>query len=272
MDNPQGSPTPTESNASQGSNGAESNVVMPNEIPKQYVVETPTTAPAVPQEQGLPQGTTQQQTTAETPDLARHYQSIADQRQAEVYRLQQELQRVQTQTQAQQANSERNPYDPTTQYEQWDEYRINKLLDKGISTYTKQLMDFAAQNQRQQQEQQWQSSHPSVDINLVKQWGQMNGVNNLDHAYTLMTLPNTFQAVQNQANKTAFNQFTQPQTQNVSTPTRGGQQAGGTIQLSYDAMAAEFANSKGRVYEQWSPELRRAFDTETYRRSDGHRG
>lgn len=275
MTDTQGSPAPNESAAQQGSPVPESNGVLPNEVPQQFVVENPATPPAVPEpEQGQAQGQTQQQPTAVIPDMAKHYQSIADQRQAEIYRLQQELQARQAQTPQVQAGTETNPYDPQTDWFNAIKWEQNKAAREAAKSAADQAMNgvlqFAQQQAKIQEENRWQQAHPQVDINLVKQWGQMNGVNNLDHAFTLMTLPSTIQSVQNQAANTAFNQFRQPQ--NVATPVKGGQQAGGTIQLSYDAMAQEFASSNGRAYNQWSPALREAFDRETYRRAEGNRG
>lgn len=274
MTDTQGSPSSAESNVQngQGSPNAESAGVLPSEVPQQFVVESPNATPAVPEGQGESQGQNQQQTAAVVPDLAKHYQSIADQRQAEIYRLQQELQLKQT-AQPQQGITENNPYDPQTDWWnalKWEQNRAAKEAAKSAAEQAMSgVLNFAKQQATLQQEMQWQQAHPNVDINLVKQWGQMNGVNSLDHAYTLMTLPNTIQSAQTQAANTAFNSFRQPQ--NVATPVRGGQQAGGTVQLSYEAMAKEYQESFGKAYETWSPALQKAFNQETARRADAGR-
>lgn len=274
MDNTQGSQPNAESAVlGQGSQMAESNVVLPNEVPQQFIVESPNATPAVPQEQGQPQGQNQQATPAVTPDLARHYQSIADQRQAEIYRLQQELQARQQQ-QATQVNTEQNPYDPNVDWWNAIKWEQNKAAERAAKLAAEQAMsgvlNYAQQQSRLQEEQRWQQAHPQVDINLVKQWGQMNNVHNLDHAYTLMTLPNTLQATQTYAAQTALKQYQQPQ--NPTTPIRGGQQPPSTVSLNYAAMAEEFNRTKGLAYNSWSPALQKAFDQETYRRSDSGRG
>jgi hypothetical protein len=262
METMQGSPDAGQSaDQSQGSPAkGQSATALPIEVPQQFIVpQAPDTTPAVPQEQGQSQGLPAQTIQADANELARlrNAQSIADQRQAEIYRLQQELQTRATPTPQQ----DKNPYDPQSNYEQWDEWRVNKIVERAVENQTKQLVTFAQRQQQQQQEITWQQAHPSVDINLVKQWGQINGVNNLDHAFTLMNLNNTLQTERTQAAQSAFNQFKQPQ--NVATPVRGGQQATGTINLSYEAMAKEYTESYGKAYEQWSPALRQAFDRET---------
>jgi hypothetical protein len=230
------------------------NSVLPPEA-QQYVV-APATEPAnAPQAQAPAQ---EQPQTGVT-----ELQRLLNQRQIENYQLQQQLQ-AQQQAQQQAPRPDTNPFDPTTQWEQWDSWRMQKAINDAVQTNTRQLASFAQQQYQQQEEMKWQQAHPTVDINLVKEWGQQNGVNNLNHAFTLMTLPNAIQTAQTNGAQQAFQQFQQPT--NVPAALRGSQTAGGQAGLSYEAMAKDFQATNGRVYESWHPDLRKAFDQETAKR------
>jgi hypothetical protein len=252
------------------------NSMLPADVQK-YVVETPNAPPNTLDGQGQVQGQSQPQTQqqglqqSEVAELQRKL----NERQIEVYRLQQEQERLkQQQAQAPQQISQQNPYDPQTDWWnalKWEtQQAANRAATESSERTAQRLLEYAQQQSVYQQEQQWAMAHPQVDINLVKGFAQMRGIRTLDDAYALMTLPNQIQSAQTHAAQTAFNQFRQPQ--NVATPVRGGQQAGGTVQLRYEDMARDFQESYGRAYESWSPELKKAFDAETYRRDQAKRG
>ena len=235
--------------------------VVPAEL-QQFVVQTPNTTPA--ENQGEPQGEPEPQAGAIDP--AKHFQSLADQRQAEIYRLQQQL--LEVATRQQQPQVEKNPFDPQTQPEQYWDWKLDQK--------NRQLLDEARRLQREEfqtmiqqaSEMTWQQQHPNVDINSVKAFARSRGITQLDDAYTLMTLPTTL----NNARRTAINQTynTVRQPEAGAQPLRGVSGSGnGQIGLSFEKLAEEFNAKNGNV--NWPEGLMQAFQTEMYKRADAQR-
>jgi hypothetical protein len=231
------------------SNPMEGGVVPASNVPTEPITASNTPSNA---EQGGGQGAVQN----DIEERFRKMQSIADQRQVENYRLQQQIQEIQTRLTSQPQQEQANPFDPQTHGPQWIAYETQKAADrasqKTAESFQKVLMD----GLRQQQEMQWQAQHPDVDLNHVKAWAQMNGVSNLDHAYTLMTLPNQFNNVARNASAQTINSVRQPQ--GVANPVRGGQPAGGNPQYDFQQMLKQY-NENPNVESQWPPEVAQAF-------------
>jgi hypothetical protein len=193
-------------------------------------------------------------------------QSLADQRLAEVLRLQNEMKKkdemLQQFVQAQRPQSaQENPYDPATQYHQYNRFEQERLKREIAEETRKGMMDFMGGLMTQAQDMAWQQKHPNVDINTVKSFAQYRGVQNLDDAYLLMTMSGQVQSAASQATQNAFKQFQQPA--NAAQPLRGVQSAPqGQASLSFAKLYQDFTSSNGAAYNSWNPEVQKAFDME----------
>lgn len=248
------------------------NDVLPTDLQK-YVAE-PANADANSTSQAPPQAPVQAQNqpmqSTEQTRIA-ELQRIANEKQVMAYQLQQELDRLRNTQQAQpQVAQNQNPHDPNTDWAGWMRYEQQQAARLAAQETTSQLLQYAQQQARVQQDIQWQQSHPNVDINQIKGFAQMRGISNLDDAYTLYSLPSQIASVQTQAVNQTLNNFRQP-TQ-MATPVRNGQSSNATVGLSYEKMASEFQATNGRAYESWSQPLRDLFDKETYRREEARSG
>lgn len=249
------------------------NDTLPTELQK-YAAE-PANVDANSVSQAPLQAPVQQATAPmQNSDQARiaELQRIANEKQVLAYQLQQELDRIRnTQTQAPQANVQnQNPHDPNTDWAGWMRYEQQQAARLAAQETTSRLLEYAQQQARVQQEMQWQQAHPNVDINQIKGFAQMRGIQNLDDAYMLYSLPSQMASLQTQAVNQTLNNYRQPQQQ--ATPVRNGQSSGASVGLSYEKMASEFQATNGRAYEAWSPQLRDAFDKETFRREEARSG
>lgn len=185
--------------------------------------------------------------------------SLRTQLQATQQQMAQMLQ--QTAPQAQQ-----NPYDPQTQPNEWWAWRDQQYADTVARKTEERLMGVISNAARSQQESQWQSAHPQVNIADVKAFAQARQIGNLDDAFTLMTLPQQ----QRQTVAAAFTQFQRPQ--NSAQPLQGAQGAAqGEVQGRFDMDYQAFVQTNGKVYETWDPARRLAFDQE-YAKRDAMRG
>ena len=262
METPQGLGATAEPNSPSGQPQPQPNAGVPQDVTP-YLPE-PTATPTAPQ--GVTQGQPQ---TAGTPDSV-HFQRIADQRQAEIFRLQQELERTK-QTQVAPANANVNPHDPNTNWSEWLKFENRSALREATQAMQQQNQQWFMGMAQNAYESEWQKSHPNVSIQDVKAFGQANGISNIDHAFTIMTLPQYTAQVAQATQQSTLSQFSQPQVAaNPVRPQGGASQ--GPVQLSYEAMATAYQQSNGAVYNQWSPELRRAFDRETNMRYEAKRG
>lgn len=233
--------------------------------PSLYVPDDPN----APSQSGVVQG--QQTPTQPVFDPAKHFQSIADQRLAENLRLQQELQRLQSQIPQNSQATQTNPFDPNKDWASWIRFETQAGARQAAQESAQAVRAEFQGMFRQATEAQWAQAHPGTDINAVKAFQQLRGIANLDDAYTLMTLPNQLAQVQSQTAQQTINQFRQPVA--GATAIRGSQNAtlGGPQtpqQYSYAKMAQAYANNPN-VEASWPAELKDAFWKETNARSAG---
>lgn len=273
MDTPQGQTEPVSAaSQTQGTIDVGSATLTPEVIQK-YGVEPSSSPSAAPEAQGGANGQVQQQGQPE-PD-AKHFQSLADQRQAENLRLQRQVDQLMEMQQKvilqqQESSQPKNPFDAATQpndYWNWQfENAATKAARLAAEESRKASREEMVQMFQTSYEQQWQAQHPQVNIEVVKAFQNQRGIRDINDAYTLMTLPQqTAQIAQTQA-QAALNQFRQPQNQGAS-PLRGSGQAPVQPQLSYEKLAIDFQNTNGSAYDTWPKHLQEAFDKETNLRS-----
>jgi hypothetical protein len=242
------------------------NGTLPPDLEK-FVPDSPT-VPATPQD-AQAQGQNQVQTgaTAPDPNIA-NLQRIANERQLEIYRLQQELNKIQQQMVPAQPEIRRNPYDPQTDPNRWWEWEKSDLArisaEKAAEMSRNEILSLAANAY----EQQWIASHPGVDIGAVKAFAQNRGIRDINDAYALMTMKDQMANVAQTTAHLAFNQARQP-TQGAI-PLRGSPAGGtGEIVLSFEKLAAEWQSKNGNV--NWPPELLAEFRKEAFRREAASR-
>lgn len=209
--------------------------------------------------QGTPQPTVD--------DQIRQIQSLADQRLAQNYQLQQEVSQLRQQftdvlTKQIQPQQERNPYDPQTQNEQYWDWKLDqqgrRLLSEAEKVYDKKFMSLA----QNAYESNWAQQHPGVDIAQVKAFAQSRGIQQLDDAITLMTLPNQFNQARTAGAQGILQQYRQPQ-QPGAVSVRGTNAAPQVQpQWNYEEKLREVTQD-ATAFDRWPPELQKAFDTET---------
>lgn len=215
--------------------------------------------------QGEPQGQPIEPTQGTQIDsMAQHFQRIADQRQAEIYRLQQQLNEVQRPAAPQ---AEQNPYDPNTNFYAWQSWETNNSAMKAArlaSQETEQRFTARlAQAIQQQAEVQWQQSHPGVDINMLKsvvqtRWGVQNPtLAMIEDAYSLLNFPQQANQLRTQAIQQTFNSFKQPQS--GAQPIRGAVGAGPQVIGVSLAKAMEEYAINPAIADTWPPEFQREF-------------
>jgi hypothetical protein len=190
----------------------------------------------------------------------RGQQAVTDRMQAQLMQMQQQQMAFQPQQQFNQP-LQQNPYDPNTHGQDYWRWEMRQMSQDVAKQTRQELLGVIEQASTRQQEIQWQTQHPNIDINHVKAWGQANGVVNLDHAYTLMTLPNTMQNVQQATFNQTFNQARQPITS--ATPLNRGQATNSPIQpkVSFaDTLKQWEANPN--IEDTWSAEFKADFDRE----------
>ncbi len=219
-------------------------------VPQQYAPE-PATAPASAPAQAPVESAEETR--------AKGFQRLADERQLQIYQLQQELERK---NQAPAPQPTGNPYDPQTQWTQWMGFELNKTAEAAAEKASERILGTLTNAAQAQYETQWQSAHPEVDIRTVKAFQASRGIRQIDDAYRLMTMDNSLLQARNDGGQQAINQFRQPQQVQGAVSVRGAQSTGGPAQLIFEKMALDFQNSNGAVYNTWSPALQKAFDAE----------
>lgn len=197
-------------------------------------------------------------------DPAKELLRLANQRQAEIYRLQAELQATQQQRAVPPpVDSEKNPFDPNQNWVGWMEWN-NRKMEERIAQKTQQVTEGMLQNLfSQAQEATWAQSHPGVDVNAVKNFARVRGISNLDDAYKVLTFDERVAAAGVTAAQTAINSFRQPQ--NAAQPMRGTQGSPPQTGYSFEKLLNAY-NANPDVYNGWPEGLQKAFDEELIRR------
>ena len=202
-----------------------------------------------------------QNTQQQVDEQAKHFQRLAEQRQVENYRLQQQLLEMQQRTiQPQQQSQNANPYDPNTQPTEWWRAENQRMINEAVEK--------VAQAQRQEftnmigtySALQWQQQHQDVDINAIQAFQRVRGITNLDDAYKLWKLDNSV----------PFNNpnpgFIPAQPRTNIAPIRNVQGAGEppTAGWSFDKLLQQEANNPGTVarLEQQYPGIQDSFRKE----------
>lgn len=175
----------------------------------------------------------------QTDDVERRIQAEADKRMSkflgEKYQLEQQvnqLRDMQMQMMQSQIKPQTNPYDPTTQPEQYWDWKMSQMAETAAQKAQKAYEQTLTQTLSQLQEQQWIASHPNVDVQGLKYFNRMNGIpeNNLEVGYKLMNYENNLLGVARNASQQTLNNFRQPQ---GAQPIRG-QSGAGSPEASYD--------------------------------------
>lgn len=185
-----------------------------------------------------------------------HFQSIADRRYQELLLAQAKLTQVPS-GQSPEAEST-NPYNMQNDFPNWFRYEQKRSSKEAVQEAIGQIFQRAESMTRAQQESQWVASHPGVDIEAVKAFGQVRGVRELDDAYALMTMTQREAGVAASAVQQTVNQIRQP---NTATPLRG-QPVGQPGKQSYESLLTAY-NANPDIEKAWTPQLREAFWEET---------
>lgn len=200
---------------------------------------------------------------------------LANQRQAEIYRLQQQVEQLSQRFQQQQPQAPQNPFDPNTQGLDYWKWEQNRLAEEASQRTAQNIISSLMQFQAQQSESQWQAAHPQYNIDLVKEFARVNFHTQtftpqvLDNAVALMNLPQTTQTLTTQTGINTVNQFMRP---NSAQPVHGGQPATNQIpQASFEKDMAEYIRTNGRVEASWPKERQEAFKLEWARREEARR-
>ncbi len=223
--------------------------------------------PAAPQDSTEPVVSAEQVEVPQEPvapapeELARHFQSIADQRQALNYQLQAQVKQLQEQLStrsAPQTDVQKNPYDPSnwTEWLRWETQAAARLASEQTA---KMLIERAQEMQRVSAEAQWQAEHPNVDINAVKAFSQIRGIQSLDDAYIVMTQGQSMNAAAANAIQRTYNQIRQ--TPNAATPLRGQPAPGPQPKVSFEETLKRW-NENPAIENSWTPEFKNAFEQE----------
>ena len=242
---------------------------------QQFIASQTPNVPATPEDaqaQGQPAPAIEAQ-----PDPVKDLQRIANERQVEIYKLQQQNQEAQQrllelmQGRIQQPQVEQNPYDYNMNPMEWFRWENQKVA----RDVARQASEEARRNTREEitalmqqaQEFQWAQNHPGVDVSAVKAFARMNGIAdwNLEAAHRLMTYPAQINQVAQTQAQQALQQFRQQPV--GAQPLRGAQSAGNPqAGLRYDVLAKQFEDSNGLAYNSWPKEVQQAFDRETNHR------
>lgn len=221
-------------------------------------VATPNAAPE-PQGEPTPTPTGGEPTF----DAAKHFQSIAEQRQAEIYRLQQEQERMRSEMltlmQRVSAPTQQNPHDYTTNFPEWNRWENQRLAEQ-IAEKAREAsrQEFAGLIQRAS-EMQWSQAHPEVDIAAVKAFAQQRGIQRLEDAYTVMKSQETLQTAFSTASAAALRQFQQPQS--GASPIRGAEAAPVQSKVSFKETLEAWSRNPA-IEDTWSPEFKADFERE----------
>jgi len=210
--------------------------------------------------EGEPQGQTSE--NANIQNLHR----MLNERQVMNYQLQQRLEMLESRVQQPQQTQQENPYDYQTQFPMWQRWE-NQLAARSAAVEANQaLMMQLQQMAMQNTEQQWQSTHPDINIGEVKAFARMRwGVPNvteqvLNDAYSMMTQDYQINRTRTNAVNQAFTQF--KNTSPSATSMRSGQAPPVTPQIKFADDLKAWNDTDGRVEETWSPERRAAFHAE----------
>lgn len=257
--NLQAPPSTPEADAMQAPPAQEANAGLPADV-QQFVVQQPAAEGNAMQPPPQGQMSAQQRTEADA-----HWQKIAQERLVQQYQLQQEVERLRQESLARQQQTQspnQNPYDANQDWQSWIKWEQQAAARVAAQEAISGIMGFAQQQAAIQQEQQWAAQHPNVDIMQVKAFQKMRGIQNMDDAYTLMTMPMMMNSVQTQAAQQTINQFRQPQV--GASAVRAGQAEGQTL-LSYEGMLRAY-NANPKVEDSWPQSIRDMFWKETYGR------
>lgn len=207
-------------------------------------------------------------------DIQKQIQSAVDRERAkflaEQYKRDREimeLKQLQMQMLQQQVPQQRNPYDPQTQPAEWWDYKLKEdrkqTIDEAKKMWESELTRFMATTA----EQQWQQTHPNINIADVKGFAMQRwGTNQvtpqmLDDALLVMNYPqqvaNTVRTTQQQT----INNLSKSQL--GATPIRNATPASSTARYSYEADAQAFKNNNWDYPKDWDADRRKAFDEET---------
>lgn len=228
-------------------------------IPLEALVQPPA-APPAPLE-----GQVQGQVDANVQEVMR----IANQRYADVLRLQQENETLRRQQQPLQPPAQ-NPFDPNSDFVRWNQFENRQMIREAIQENTQGIIGTLMQTAQRQSEAQWQTEHPTVDINQVRMFAQQRwGVQNvttqmMDDVIALQLQPQRLVEAQTRGAQNQINQFRQPQ--NMAQPIRGVSPAAQVpTQLSFEKLLPMYV-SNPNVAETWDPRLREAFFAELHLR------
>lgn len=258
-------PTTPDANANvQAPPAQDANVGLSADV-QQFVVQQPNTD-ANANVQAQPQGQANQQTPLDSQTA--HWQRVANEKQILAFQLQQEIDRIRQENLARQnqppqmQNVQQNPYNADTDWQswmKWEQQAAAVSAAKNAAQETLQMvMGYAQQQQQAQAEQQWAMQHPGVDVMQVKAFQKMRGIQNIDDAYTLMSMPMMMNTVQNQAQQQTINQFRQPQVGANAIRSGSNVVDGQPIQLSFEKMAQAYSQNPD-IEKTWNPELRQVF-------------
>lgn len=200
---------------------------------------------------------------------AAYFQSEYNKALAKSYALEAELARYQQQPpqMQQQSQPQANPYDMATQYEPWLNWRDEQNRQRIVREVEERNQQWLGNLLQQTQEAQWGQQHPGIDINMVKGWMRANGVSNINHAFTLMTLPQTLQA-------TAQAAITQqsPIRQQTAQPLRNTQSAASAQQsYRFDTTLKAYTDNPN-IADSWPKDFKDGFFRELHLRNEMAQG
>jgi hypothetical protein len=225
----------------------------------QFMDIPPAPASAEPPVQGAVQG---------QDDSLRNIQSIADKRQAEIYKLQQtnELLMRQVLEAQKPVQAQGNPYDPNTNWPEWMRYetqQATRQAAEGARQATQEQNQIFMQNLA---ENAWVNQHPGVDVADIKAFNRQNGIAewNLDAGYKLLTMPNVMSGIAQAAQGQVMEQFRKPQTGAI--PVRGSS-TGIQAEPKWNfAKLLVAVNGNPAILDALPPNVRSDFEKELYAR------
>jgi hypothetical protein len=264
--NPQAQvPVPANSPSAQVPDPA--NGVLSPEI-QNYVAEPTPNTPANPV--GAPAQGQPEPTQAVAPNPVAELQRKLNEKQIEVYQAQQAAQAaqqllMQNQMAGNQIKGDPEP-DPQTNWSGWIQWNNRQTEARILGGVAKQQQEWLNGLMASANEVQFVNTHPDVNIQQLKSFAQMRGIQNMEDAYIVMTMPQALNGAAMNASQQTIQQFRQP---TGATPlrTQGQTAPQGQVQVSYQKMAEAYA-ANPNVEQSWPPELKEMFWSQTYARKN----
>lgn len=179
------------------------------------------------------------------------------------YRMRRLEEQYQQQMQPQNSNVYVDPKpDPNQDWEGYNRWLIRQELAPITNQIQQSQRQFVEGLTREAEALTFKQRYPMADINEVRRFAQMRGIQLLEDAYAIMTLPETINGVRRNASQNTINQFRNTNNGIPSRPSSGGAPPPDRQEYKSFAALAERVRRDPRYYDTLPDEVKIAFDRE----------